>query len=103
MGSLHGDMAADSNGKVYIATSGNIQVIGANGVYGRDLKTTDGKIFQGVHGMKIRKINGEEALIAAMPSKKSICSKIRWHGSLANCRSSRCRRNVWSYQRIQSY
>ena len=72
LGSLHGDMAADSKGKVYIATAGNIQVIGADGVYEKDFKTTDGKVFQGVHGMKIRMVNGVEALIAAMPGKKRV-------------------------------
>lgn len=72
LGSLHGDMAADSKGKVYIATAGNIQVIGADGVYEKDFKTTDGKVFQGVHGMKVRMVNGVEALIAAMPGKKRV-------------------------------
>ena len=65
-------MAADSNGKVYIATGGNIQVIGANGIYEGDFKTIDGKVFQGVHGMKIRNVDGNEALIAAMPGKKRV-------------------------------
>ncbi|MDB4737467.1 hypothetical protein OAF75_01385, partial [Verrucomicrobiales bacterium] len=72
LGSLHGDMAADSKGKVYIATGGQIQIIDANGNYEGDLKTADGKVFQGVHGMKVRNIGGEDVLLGAMPGKKRV-------------------------------
>ncbi len=72
LGDLHGDLAADSQGKVYIATANTIQIIGADGAYEGEVRTGDGKVFKAVHGMKVRKIKGEELLLLAMPRIKRV-------------------------------
>ena len=77
LGSLHGDVAADSQGKVYIAVGGTIQVIDANGAYEGDL----GEKWGGVHGMKVRKQNGEEFLFVAQTGAKTI-SKLKLDGTV---------------------
>ncbi|MEZ5328137.1 MAG: hypothetical protein R3F19_24095 [Verrucomicrobiales bacterium] len=76
LGSLHGDVAADSAGKVYIAVGGTIQVIGADGVYERDL----GDQWGGVHGMKVRKQDGEEFLFVAQTGAKKV-AKLKLDGT----------------------
>ena len=82
LGNLHGDMAADSKGKVYIATGGTIQVIAADGTYEGELRAKNGnKAFRGVHGMKVRKIDGEETLIIAMPGVKRVVN-VRFDGTV---------------------
>ena len=82
LGNLHGDIAADSKGKVYIATGGTIQVIAADGTYEGELRTKNGnKAFRGVHGMKVRKIDGEETLIIAMPGVKRVVN-VRFDGTV---------------------
>ncbi|MGK0188808.1 MAG: DNA-binding beta-propeller fold protein YncE, partial [Verrucomicrobiales bacterium] len=77
LGSLHGDMAADSQGNVYVATGGTIQVIGADGVFKHDL----GKDWGGVHGMKLRKEGGEEFLFTAQTGRKTV-SKLKLDGTV---------------------
>lgn len=72
LGNLHGDMAADSQGNVYIATGNTIQIIGADGVYQGDLKTKSNKIFRGVHGMKVRKAGDVEYVLIAIPRIKRV-------------------------------
>ncbi|MDP6208316.1 MAG: hypothetical protein QGG01_08425, partial [Roseibacillus sp.] len=42
LGDLHGDLAADSRGNVYIATGNTIQVIGPDGIYKGDIRTKAG-------------------------------------------------------------
>ena len=82
LGNLHGDIAADSKGKVYIATGGTIQVIAADGTYEGELRAKNGnKAFRGVHGMKVRKIDGEETLIIAMPGVKRVVN-VRFDGTV---------------------
>ncbi len=82
LGNLHGDIAADSNGKIYIATGGTIQVIAADGTYEGELRANKGnKAFRGVHGMKVRKIDGEETLIIAMPGVKRVVN-VRFDGTV---------------------
>ncbi|MCS5539956.1 MAG: hypothetical protein NZ804_08200 [Roseibacillus sp.] len=72
LGNLHGDLAADSRGNVYVATGNTIQVIGPDGVYKGDIRTKSGKVFKAVHGMKVRKMGGEELLLLAMPRIKRV-------------------------------
>ena len=72
LGDLHGDLAADSRGNVYIATGNTIQVIGPDGIYKGDIRTKAGKVFKAVHGMKVRKMGGEELLLLAMPRIKRV-------------------------------
>ena len=72
LGNLHGDLAADSKGNVYVATGNTIQVIGPDGVYKGDIRTKSGKVFKAVHGMKVRKMKGEELLLLAMPRIKRV-------------------------------
>ncbi len=72
LGNLHGDLAADSKGNVYVATGNTIQVIGPDGVYKGDIRTKSGKVFKAVHGMKVRKMGGEELLLLAMPRIKRV-------------------------------
>jgi|TARA_B110001454_G_scaffold215223_1_gene236270 hypothetical protein len=82
LGNLHGDMAADSNGKVYIATGGGIQVISADGVYEGELRSKKGnKVFRGVHGMKVRRMGNDESLIIAMPGVKRVVN-VRLDGTV---------------------
>jgi hypothetical protein len=76
LGSLHGDVAADSAGRVYIAVGGTVQVIGADGVYESDL----GDKWAGVHGMKVRKQDGEEFLFVALPGAKKV-AKLKLDGT----------------------
>ena len=68
LGSLHGDVAADSKGNVYIAVGDTIQVVGIDGEYKRDL----GKAWGGVHGMKVRREGSEEFLFVAQSSAKRV-------------------------------
>ncbi len=72
LGNLHGDLAADSKGNVYIATGNTIQVIGPDGNYHGEIRTKGGKVFKGVHGMKVRRLEGEEILLLAMPRIKRV-------------------------------
>lgn len=72
LGNLHGDLASDSKGNVYIATGNTIQVIGPDGKYRGDIRTKGGKVFKGVHGMKVRRLAGEELLLLAMPRIKRV-------------------------------
>ena len=72
LGNLHGDLAADSRGNVYVATGNTIQVIGPDGVYKGDIRTKSGQVFKAVHGMKVRKMKGEELLLLAMPRIKRV-------------------------------
>ena len=72
LGNLHGDLAADSKGNVYIATGNTIQVIGPDGNYRGEIRTKGGKVFKGVHGMKVRRLEGEEILLLAMPRIKRV-------------------------------
>ncbi len=72
LGNLHGDLAADSRGNVYVATGNTIQVIGPDGVYKGDIRTRSGQVFKAVHGMKVRKMKGVELLLLAMPRIKRV-------------------------------
>ena len=72
LGNLHGDLAADSRGNVYVATGNTIQVIGPDGVYKGDIRTKSGQVFKAVHGMKVRKMKGVELLLLAMPRIKRV-------------------------------
>ena len=72
LGNLHGDLASDSKGNVYIATGNTIQIIGPDGKYRGDIRTKVGKVFKGVHGMKVRRLAGEELLLLAMPRIKRV-------------------------------
>lgn len=72
LGNLHGDLASDSKGNVYIATGNTIQIIGPDGKYRGDIRTKVGKVFKGVHGMKVRRLAGEELLLLAMPRVKRV-------------------------------
>ena len=72
LGNLHGDLASDSKGNVYIATGNTIQIIGPDGKYRGDIRTKVGKVFNGVHGMKVRRLAGEELLLLAMPRIKRV-------------------------------
>ena len=72
LGNLHGDLASDSKGNVYIATGNTIQIIGPDGKYRGDIRTKGGKVFKGVHGMKVRRLAGEELLLLAMPRIKRV-------------------------------
>ena len=72
LGNLHGDLAADSRGNVYVATGNTIQVIGPDGVYKEDIRTRSGQVFKAVHGMKVRKMKGVELLLLAMPRIKRV-------------------------------
>ena len=72
LGNLHGDLASDSKGNVYIATGNTIQIIGPDGKYRGDIRTKVGKVFNGVHGMKVRRLAGEELLLLAMPRVKRV-------------------------------
>ncbi len=76
LGNLHGDMAADRSGNVYIATAATIQVIGPDGKFVRDL----GPEWGGVHGMKVREEGGEEFLFVAQNGKKAV-SKLTLDGT----------------------
>ena len=76
LGSLHGDMAADKDGNVYLATGATIQVIGPDGIYKGDL----GEKWGGVHGMKVREQDGEEFLFIAQNGKKAV-SKLKLDGT----------------------
>jgi len=77
LGNLHGDIAADKMGNVYIATQSTIQVIGPDGVFKSEL----GKQWGGVHGMKVREQDGEEFLFVAQNHKKAV-SKIKLDGTV---------------------
>ena len=72
LGNLHGDLASDSKGNVYIATGNTIQIIGPDGKYRGDIRTKGGKVFKGGHGMKVRRLAGEELLLLAMPRIKRV-------------------------------
>jgi len=76
LGSLHGDMAADSNGNVYVSTGPAIHVFGADGKFLRDLGPETG----GVHGMKVRRQDGEEFLFFAQPGPKAV-GKLKLDGT----------------------
>ncbi len=72
LGNLHGDLAADSGGNVYIATGNTIQIIGPDGSYAGEVRTKGGKVFKSVHGMKVRRMEGQELLLLAMPRIKRV-------------------------------
>ncbi len=76
LGSLHGDMAADSEGNVYISTGPAILVFGPDGKYLKDLGPDTG----GVHGMKVRKQDGEEFLFIAQNGFKAV-AKLKLDGT----------------------
>ena len=76
MGSLHGDMAADSSGNVYLSTGESIHVFDASGKFVRDLGTET----RGVHGMKVRKQGDEEFLFIAQNSLKRV-AKLKLDGT----------------------
>ena len=76
MGSLHGDMAADSKGNVYLSTAESIHVFGPDGKYLKDLGTET----RGVHGMKIRKQGDEEFLFIAQNGLKRV-AKLKLDGT----------------------
>ena len=76
LGNLHGDMAADSKGNLYVATGDTIQVFGPDGTYAKDL----GPETRGVHGMKVRKQDGEEFLFIAQNGLKLV-SKLKLDGT----------------------
>lgn len=76
MGSLHGDMAADSQGNVYLSTADSIHVFGPDGKFIKDL----GGETRGVHGMKIRKQGGEEFLFIAQNGLKRV-AKLKLDGT----------------------
>ncbi len=77
MGSLHGDMAADSQGNVYLAAGDSIHVFGPDGKFVKDLGTET----RGVHGMKIRKQGEEEFLFIAQNGLKRV-AKLKLDGSV---------------------
>ena len=76
MGSLHGDMAADSEGNVYLSTGDSIHVFGPDGKFLKDL----GKETRGVHGMKVRKQGGEDFLFIAQNGLKRV-AKLKLDGT----------------------
>ncbi len=76
MGSLHGDMASDRAGNVYLSTAETIQVFGPDGKYLKDI----GPDTAGVHGMKIREQDGEEFLFFAQPGPK-VVAKLKLDGT----------------------
>ena len=76
MGSLHGDMAADSKGNVYLSAGDSIHVFGPDGKFTGTL----GKETAGVHGMKIRKQDGEEFLFIAQ-NRQKVVSKLKLDGT----------------------
>ena len=76
MGSLHGDMAADSEGKVYLSTGDSIHVFGPDGKFIKDL----GSETRGVHGMKVRKQDGEDFLFIAQNGLKRV-AKLKLDGT----------------------
>ena len=76
MGSLHGDMAADSAGNVYLSTGESIHVFGPDGKFVKDL----GHETRGVHGMKVRKQGGEEFLFIAQNGLKRV-AKLKLDGT----------------------
>ena len=77
LGSLHGDVAADKSGNVYVATGSTIQVIGSDGAFKSEL----GEKWGGVHGMKVREQGGEEFLFVAQNGKKAV-SKLKLDGTV---------------------
>ena len=76
MGSLHGDMAADSRGNVYLSTADSIHVFGPDGKFLKDL----GPETRGVHGMKVRKQGDEEFLFIAQNGLKRV-AKLKLDGT----------------------
>jgi hypothetical protein len=76
MGSLHGDMAADSKGNVYLSAGNAIHVFGPDGKYTGDL----GKETAGVHGMKVREQDGEEFLFVAR-NRSKVVAKLKLDGT----------------------
>ncbi len=76
LGNLHGDMAADSKGNLYVSTGRSILVFNKNGEFLRNL----GVKWKGVHGMKVRKQDGEEFLFIAQNGQKTV-SKIKLDGT----------------------
>ena len=75
-GSLHGDMAADSKGNVYLSAGDAIHVFGPDGKYTGNLGPDTG----GVHGMKVRKQDGEEFLFIAQNGLK-VVAKLKLDGT----------------------
>ena len=80
MGSLHGDIATDSKGNVYLATGESIHVFDAAGNFIKDL----GKETRGVHGIKVRKQGEEEFLFIAQNGLKRV-AKLKLDGTKAAC------------------
>ena len=76
-GSLHGDMASDSQGNVYLSTAEGIHVFGSDGKFVKDLGTET----RGVHGMKVRKQDGEEFLFIAQNGLKRV-AKLKLDGTV---------------------
>lgn len=76
MGSLHGDMAADKSGNVYLSAGDGIHVFGPDGKFVKNL----GPTTRGVHGMKVREQDGEEFLFTAQNGAK-IVSKLKLDGT----------------------
>lgn len=77
LGSLHGDMAADSKGNVYLSAKGGIHVFGPDGKF----KSNLGNATKGVHGMKVREQDGEEFLFIAQNGLKTV-SKLKLDGTV---------------------
>lgn len=75
-GSLHGDMAADSKGNVYLSAGNAVHVFGPDGKYTGDL----GPETRGVHGMKVREQDGEEFLFVAQNGLK-VVAKLKLDGT----------------------
>lgn len=76
-GSLHGDMAADSEGNVYLSAKNGIHVFGPDGKFRSNL----GNETRGVHGMKVREQDGEEFLFVAQNGLKTV-SKLKLDGTV---------------------
>ncbi|MFT5106638.1 MAG: hypothetical protein ACI8XO_001858 [Verrucomicrobiales bacterium] len=77
MGSLHGDMASDSQGNVYFAAKDGIHVFGPDGKFVKDLGTET----RGIHGMKVRKQGDEEFLFIAQNGLKRV-AKLKLDGTV---------------------
>ncbi|MEY5025126.1 MAG: hypothetical protein RLZZ244_654 [Verrucomicrobiota bacterium] len=70
LGSGHGEIQVDSAGKIYVSVEGQeggIQVYGPDGKYLRTLA-----LPSGLHGFSIRKVAGEEFIIAAVLGQQRV-------------------------------